>query len=54
MLKNKNEHPKNTFDQIIISMLWIIFMPIAVLLKLFFSIFLRIIKIFLFIDKKIK
>ena len=54
MLKNENEHPKNTFDKIITSTLWIIFMPIAVLLKLFFSIFLRIIKIFLFIDKKIK
>ena len=54
MLKNENEHPKNTFDKIITSILWIIFMPIAILFKLCFSIVYKTVNIFLFIDGKIK
>ena len=54
MLKNENEHPKSTFDKIITFILWLIFIPIAILFKLCFSICLRIIKIFELIDKKIK
>ena len=50
MFKNEKKPPENTFDQIITF----IFMPIAILLKLCFSIVSRIIKIFLLIDKKIK
>ena len=54
MFKNEKKTPENTFDQITTYVLWLIFMPIAMLLKLCFSIVSRVIKIFLLIDKKIK
>jgi len=54
MLKNKRKIPENTFEKIITFILWLIFIPIGILIKLCFSIISRVIKIILLIDKKIK
>jgi len=54
MLKNKKKLPKSTFDKITTFILWLIFVPIAILFKLCFSIVSIVIKVFKLIDKKIK
>ena len=54
MLKNKKNLFKDTFDKTTTLFVWLFCMPIAIFFKVCFFTISRIIKIFLFVDRKIK